>query len=359
MFKVAKEKTSSNNLHGMIYTIWKALASDEEVAEFQCVMLSLPFPFGFTNPRWAKEIDVMLENKKGIWFIHLLRIIGLLEADFNTALKYFFSVEMMDHVEKNGLSDKQWGSRKNHTSIDAGLKKLIAYENARVTKSTMAEISHDKKACYDMMDPSLSVVYAQKQNVSVEICECVGKTKQSLEHHVRTSLGVSSGHYSQRTSKFRKGGKVQGTGDASSKSINQSSVALRSLQKVAPGLVMPRCDGKGEIKHHSIGYVDDTDGHTSDKRAGPKVEKAVAEKLQHQCDSWRRLTELSHGKLALQKTNCHRIAWEWKRGDWELVWLTKHTIVMEDIKGAFAIFEYLRPDRPNIGLGFKLCMDGN
>ena len=303
MFKVAKEKTSSNNSHGMNYTIWKALASDEEVAEFQCVMMSLPFLFGFTNPRWAEEIDVMLEKKKGVRFIHLLRIIGLLEADFNTALKYFFSVEMMDRAETNGLSDEQWGSRKNRTSIDAGLKKLMAYENARVTKSTMAEISHDKKACYDMMDPSLSAVYSQKQNVSAEICECVGKTKQGLEHHVKTGLGVSSGHYSQRTSKFRKGGEVQGTGDAPPKYINQSSVSLRALQRVAPGLEMPSCDGKREIRHHSIGYVDDTDGHTSDRRVGPQAEKAVVDKLQHQCNSWRQLTELSHGKLALQKTN--------------------------------------------------------
>jgi hypothetical protein len=56
--------------------------------------------------------------------IHLLRIIGLLEADFNTALKFFFAKKMMQNAERIGLSDEQWGSRKNRSSIDAAMIKL-------------------------------------------------------------------------------------------------------------------------------------------------------------------------------------------------------------------------------------------
>ncbi|KAL7526234.1 hypothetical protein ACHAWF_001689, partial [Thalassiosira exigua] len=52
LFRVANEKTSSNSSFGMNYTIWKALASDDEVAKVRCVMLSMPFLFGFANPRW-------------------------------------------------------------------------------------------------------------------------------------------------------------------------------------------------------------------------------------------------------------------------------------------------------------------
>ena len=48
----------------------------------------------------------MLENKKGVRKIHLLRIIGLLEADFNTALKFFFANKMMIIAEEHGLSDE-------------------------------------------------------------------------------------------------------------------------------------------------------------------------------------------------------------------------------------------------------------
>ena len=47
----------------------------------------------------------MLEKKKGVRKSHLLQIIGLLEADFNTALIFSFANQMMIIAEENGLSD--------------------------------------------------------------------------------------------------------------------------------------------------------------------------------------------------------------------------------------------------------------
>jgi hypothetical protein len=98
MFKNATEKTSSR---GRVHnTLWKALAEQDDFAEFLCIMMSFPFMFGFANPRWYK-IGVMLEKKPGVRMIHLLRIIGLLlEANFfNTALKFLFAKQMMDNAE--------------------------------------------------------------------------------------------------------------------------------------------------------------------------------------------------------------------------------------------------------------------
>ena len=64
MFKAATEKTSSGGrVH---YTLWKALAEQDDFAEFLCVMMSLPFIYGFANNRWTNEIDVMLEKKAGV-----------------------------------------------------------------------------------------------------------------------------------------------------------------------------------------------------------------------------------------------------------------------------------------------------
>lgn len=134
-FKAAREKTSSGgSLH---YTIWKALAEQDNFAEFLSIMMSLPFLYGFANPRWSNKINVMLEKKAGIRKIQLLRIIGLLEADFNTALKFFFAKKMMTNAEKLGLSDEQWGSRKHRSSIDAAMLKLLMFETARVKRATM------------------------------------------------------------------------------------------------------------------------------------------------------------------------------------------------------------------------------
>jgi hypothetical protein len=77
----------------------------------------------------------MLEKQKGVRKVHLLRIIGLLEADFNTALKlFFFAKKMMQNAESNGLSDEQWGSRRNCSSLDAAMIKLLMFEKPESRK---------------------------------------------------------------------------------------------------------------------------------------------------------------------------------------------------------------------------------
>jgi hypothetical protein len=71
-------------------------------------MMSLPFEYGFAPKRWTNSIDVMLEKKRGQQKIHTLRIIALVEADRNTALKIIFR-KLMKNAERSGLSDEQWG----------------------------------------------------------------------------------------------------------------------------------------------------------------------------------------------------------------------------------------------------------
>jgi len=52
----------------------------------------------------------MLEKKAGIRNIHMLWIISLLKADFNTALKFFFFDQMLSRMEAtNSRSEKQRG----------------------------------------------------------------------------------------------------------------------------------------------------------------------------------------------------------------------------------------------------------
>ena len=109
-FAKVSERTSSSP-SGINYTIWKCLARDDELAGWLSTMMSLPFQYGFINDRWTHSIDVMLEKKPGNRKIHMLRIIGLLEADFNTALKILFAKKMMTNAEMAGLNDEQWGSR--------------------------------------------------------------------------------------------------------------------------------------------------------------------------------------------------------------------------------------------------------
>ena len=86
---MATESTSSESTHGLDYTIWKAMASSNNCAEFLCVMMSLPYMFGFQVDRWINVIDCMIRKKDDIDHIHMCRLLVLMSADQNTSLKFF------------------------------------------------------------------------------------------------------------------------------------------------------------------------------------------------------------------------------------------------------------------------------
>ena len=131
-FGKSKENTSSSP-SGMDYTIWKCIAKDDGLASSFVIMMSLPFQYGFINKHWCKATNVMLEKKPGVRKIHQLQIIGLLEADFNTALKLIFARKMMWNAETSGISDEQWGGCPNRTALDTACKKLLTLDYARST----------------------------------------------------------------------------------------------------------------------------------------------------------------------------------------------------------------------------------
>eukprot|EP00956_Cyclotella_meneghiniana_P038280 scaffold151374_cov40-Cyclotella_meneghiniana.AAC.1 len=68
----------------------------------------------------------------------MLRIIALLEADFNTALKILFSQQLTKNAEKAGLNDEQWGSRKDRMAMDPAMRNLMAFEYGRYMRIVIA-----------------------------------------------------------------------------------------------------------------------------------------------------------------------------------------------------------------------------
>ena len=158
-------------------------------------MMSLPFMHGFVNERWQRVIDVMLEKKQGNRKIHMLQIIALLEADFNTALKILFSQRLIQSVEKAGLSHEQWGSRKNRMALDPAMRNMITFEYGRYMRIVIAMFVADLTACFDRMFPSLSNIAAGKFGMDPKILLARGKTIQQMRRQVRTGHGVSRESY--------------------------------------------------------------------------------------------------------------------------------------------------------------------
>ena len=143
-------------------------------------------------------------------------------------------------------------------------------------------------------------------------------------------------------------GKIQGKTDVPTLYCQQGSILLAAHTSIALGIVLSSATCKGRIAHHSVCFVDDTDGQVSVKHnsASPVVE--TVGKLQNSSQKWSNLINLTGHFLALHKPNRRMVAWS-----------TESETIIEDRKGAFAVMDYKSPDLPNPGLGFKHCPDDN
>lgn len=86
LMKKTRENTSSSP-SGLHMGHYNAGACMKDVPFILTTMLYLPFQYGFSPKRWQASIHVMLEKVQGQTRIYKLRIIQLLEADFNISLK--------------------------------------------------------------------------------------------------------------------------------------------------------------------------------------------------------------------------------------------------------------------------------
>jgi hypothetical protein len=149
--------------HGMNYSVWKAMAKSNHLFSFLCTLVSLPFIHGFANTRSMNMINVMLEKKPGVQNIHMLRIIGLVSLNFNTALSYFIGHLSQQNFKKAHPTEEQHRSPQHRQAIDASMLKLLSIETAWVGMRTIAMMQYDEKNCFDRISDRTQTYLHKKQ----------------------------------------------------------------------------------------------------------------------------------------------------------------------------------------------------
>jgi hypothetical protein len=323
-------------------------------------MMSLPSQHGFPNARWMRSIDVMLEKKKGVKKIHMLRIIALLEADFNTALKIFFARRLMDNAETAGLNDEQWGSRRHRMALHPAMRKLMTFEYGRYMRSTIAMFAADLTACFDRMYPALGSVVSGKFGMDINVLRCKGQVMEGMERSVRTGYGVSTATYGNRPGEPLMAGEGQGKGDVAIIYVLQSSTLFDAHAKLSPAMILPPpAPGPGITKRND-GYVDDVDTWAAVPEYGLDATEQAMYRLQRSSQYLTDLNEVPGGSTAFHK--CAVFILGWRTGPKTLEInrdVSELPFILTDNKGAPSSISILRPDQTNKGSGYFMAVDRN
>lgn len=154
-----KEATSSGGpLH---FGHFKASVMNEELAEFEAIMANIPYQTGLLVERWTDSTNVMLEKKEADYRVHRLRTILLMAADFNHNNKRTGRDFMRNAEKHRTIAREQYGSRRNHASIDHCVNKVLTFDLLRQKRQPGGHMATDAVSCYDRIAHSVASLCMQ------------------------------------------------------------------------------------------------------------------------------------------------------------------------------------------------------
>ncbi len=163
-------------------------------------------------------------------------------------------------------------------------------------------------ACYDRVIVNLSSAISQAYGVPHEACKAISETLTHMMYHVKTSAGISDGHY-KHTIETPVHGIGQGAGWSGPVWTFHTDILVKIMNKQANGFSFdgPRSDmpRTGTVE----GFVDDMNAAVNSWNSEITMEHLQA-KLQHDTQKWTDLIHATGGKLELTKTYYQLYGWK-------------------------------------------------
>ncbi len=118
---------------GLHFGHYIAGADCDYISQFHALCVLLALKKGIVLERWSNGLLVMLEKTFGVCLVSKLRVILLMEADFNAMNKEVYGVRMLDTARKYKLVPEEIFSEKNRMADNGDLAKTLFYDIVRQT----------------------------------------------------------------------------------------------------------------------------------------------------------------------------------------------------------------------------------
>ena len=199
-----------------------------------------------------------------------LRVIHLLEADYNFVLKLIWGRRLMRRAHENRLLSGTQHARPGHMAQSAVLSKVLSYDLIRLAKKVAASMDNDAAGCYDKIVPPHRNVCCRRIGLPKSAARMLATVLNNTVYCLRTGHGESARtYYSDQTRR------ILGTGQGSGASPCIWSAILDTiLWSIAQKYMLFKLNGPTGKTISKLGdaYVDDTALMYVAQESGTKAE---------------------------------------------------------------------------------------
>ena len=251
-----KRETTGCGPSGITMHFYRIFCEDDALATFHSRFIMLPFRYGFSLDRWQQSVHFMLKKlATPRW--EKLRIIQLLEGDFNGGLRYLFGRRLMRYADKHKIStDSTYGGRTGKNCHDALLRLQLAKEYLRIMRIPSIGVDVDASACFDRQLRNLIGALNRRSGAPKEMNQCQTRTLGQMTHKVKTAQGVSDGAF-QHSKDRPIFGSGQGSGAGVPNWHSHNETIISAYKEFHPGITMTTPGGTTTVDQHVVSFVDD------------------------------------------------------------------------------------------------------
>jgi hypothetical protein len=188
------ERTSSL-FSGATFLHYKAASYHTMLLAMHAAYLTACAQKGIPLACWRIGLTVLLKKVVGNNFVHKLRAICLLEADFNWINKIIYAKQMIGFALENNLIPVECFSKKGSNCIHAVMTKTFICNESRIHHHNACLVGNNFSNCYDRMAHPMAAISLKCFSIPQQAINLLLETMETMRFFLRTGFGESKTSY--------------------------------------------------------------------------------------------------------------------------------------------------------------------